>query len=151
MPEISKPAKNAADELHTYGMLRFYEKRIQQAIDEATAAEEKRADDLEYLLGCVACHATGGLLSQVYEKEVYYKHIDDYVNKLVEDSVNEAVAAKDAEIAKLIAALKKYGRHKRDCKIKPDLPIFRALCPKGEEFIPRPCTCGFDEVINGKE
>ena len=45
-----------------------------------------------------------------------------------------------------VAAFAKYGRHLRGCKIRPDSPIMRALTPKGETFVPVPCSCGFDDA-----
>lgn len=49
-------------------------------------------------------------------------------------------------IARLKEHFEKYGRHLRGCKIRPDSPIMRALAPRGEPFVPVPCSCGFDDA-----
>ena len=65
--------------------------------------------------------------------------------------LRDRIGQLDAEIERLKAALKKYGTHKRGCKIKRDTPANRGMNPKGKEFIPHPCTCGLDDALEGGE
>lgn len=44
-------------------------------------------DDLAYRFSCLLDHATGGMLSKTnYDKQTMYTHVDDHVNKMVEQA-----------------------------------------------------------------
>lgn len=53
------------------------------------------------------------------------------------------LAERDRQLEAARDALKKYGRHSRDCRVVPAHPIMKAL---GKD--PHPCTCGLAAVLS---
>lgn len=67
------------------------------------------------------------------------------------EEAKQELHEREAQVEALRGMLRKYGRHIRGCRIKPDSPVMRALQPKGEPFVPVPCDCGFTEALAATE
>ena len=137
-------------------------RRLVDGLEADLAAWKNRASDLKYdkrVLARAKEELTKELAS---DRDTYQEALQANV-EIVKRLEAELADYKGREVRLLVTStrlrmereeardkaleLTKYARHKRGCKIKPDNDIMRALNPKGEPFVPIPCSCGFTKAI----